>query len=347
MSDLKKMHTPDITRRQLMLRGSAALATASLLPSFALASGDSSPDREEIIQQLHDETGLDRAFIEQAVAAAVFDETIIKRIKTPYESKSYAKYRPLFVHKTLADKGTAYLKEHQKIFEQAHKKYGVQPEVIAAILGMETRYGHYKGKDRVLDALFTLATGYPRRANFFRNELGHFLLLCKEEKRSPTEIKGSYAGAFGTTQFIPSSYRGYAVDADGDGRRDVWDSPTDIINSVAHYFHRYGWDEQRPVAHWLDKTPQKVFFAKMLRDETKKWRTLAEVRKHASLDLPETWKDDDQVALIQRVTSKGKRTAIVHRNFHVITRWNRSYNYAMAITELAHMLDCSICKVES
>jgi membrane-bound lytic murein transglycosylase B len=347
MSDLKKMNSPDTTRRQLMLKGSAALAAASVAPAWAFSSTTTDTDREEIIQKLHDETGLELSFIKQAIDVAIFDETIITRIKTPYESKSYAKYRPLFVHQSLADKGSAYLKEHQKIFEQAHQKYGVQPEIIAAILGMETRYGHYKGKDRVLDALFTLATGYPRRANFFRNELGQFLLLCKEEKRSPTEIKGSYAGAFGTTQFIPSSYRGYAVDADGDGRRDVWESPTDIINSVAHYFHRYGWDDQRPVAHWLKKTPQKVFFAKMLRDETKKWHTLAELRKHAPLELPETWQDDDQVALIQRVTDKGKRTAIVHRNFHVITRWNRSYNYAMAITELAHMLDCLLCKVES
>jgi len=347
MSDHKKITPPDITRRHLMFYGSAALATASVLPALAFSADSFPSDRTDLIRKLHDETGLDTSFIESAINEAEFDETIIKRIKTPYESKSYAKYRPLFVHQSLADKGAAYLKEHQKIFEQAHEKYGVQPEIIAAILGMETRYGHYKGKDRVLDALFTLATGYPRRANFFRNELGHFLLLCREEKRIPTEIKGSYAGAFGTTQFIPSSYRGYAVDADGDGRRDVWESPADIINSVAHYFHRYGWDEQRPVAHWLDKMPQKVFFAKMLRDETKKWRSLAEVRKHAPLKLPETWQDDDQVALIQRVTDKGKRTAIVHRNFYVITRWNRSYNYAMAITELAHMLDCSLCKVES
>jgi len=347
MSDHKKMTPPDITRRHLMFYGSAALATATVLPTLAFAAENLSSERTDLIRKLHNETDLDIPFIESVINEAVFDETIIKRIKTPYESKSYTKYRPLFVNQTLADKGSTYLKEHRDIFEQAHKKYGVQPEIIASILGMETRYGHYKGKDRVLDALFTLATGYPRRANFFRNELGHFLLLCREEKRIPTEIKGSYAGAFGTTQFIPSSYRGYAVDADGDGRRDVWDSPTDIINSVAHYFHRYGWDDQRPVAHWLDRVPQKVFFAKMLRDETKKWRTLAEVRKHAPLKLPNSWQDDDKVALIQRRTDKGKRTAIVHRNFHVITRWNRSYNYAMAITELAYMLDCPLCKVES
>lgn len=347
MSNQKTLTPPDMTRRHLMLYGSAALATASVVPTIAFSSDSFSSDRSEIIRKLQDETGLDIAYIKSAIHEAVFDDSIIKRIETPYESRSYAEYRPLFVNQTLADKGAAYLKEHRQIFDQAQKKYGVQPEVIAAILGMETRYGHYKGKDRVLDALFTLATGYPRRANFFRKELGEFLLLCKEEKRIPTEINGSYAGAFGTTQFIPSSYRGYAVDADGDGHRDVWDSPEDIINSVANYFYRYGWNDHRPVAHWLDRMPKKVFFANMLRDETKKWRTLAEVRKYAPLNLPDAWQDDDQVALIQRVTSKGKRTALVHHNFYVITRWNRSYNYAMAITELAHMLDCPLCKVES
>ncbi|MDT8377147.1 MAG: lytic murein transglycosylase, partial [Mariprofundaceae bacterium] len=227
------------------------------------------------------------------------------------------------------------------------KQYGVQPEIIAAILGMETRYGHYKGKDRVLDALYTLASGYPRRADFFRRELGEFLLLCHEENIDPVSVQGSYAGAFGTTQFIPSSYRGYAVDADGDGQRDVWGSPEDIINSVANYFNRHGWQADRPVARWLDHLPMKVFFAKMLHDETKKWQRLGDVRKHAALKLPETWQDDDKVALVQRKTSQGKRTALVHYNFYVITRWNRSYNYAMAITELAYMLGCPQCGVES
>ncbi|MCF7820992.1 MAG: lytic murein transglycosylase B [Mariprofundaceae bacterium] len=316
-----------------------------MTPVSAL-SADSSP-RQELVLKLQQETGLGIDFIEQAISQATYDKSVIKRIKTPYESKPYKEYRPLFVNRKLADKGLAYLKEHQQIFERAEKRYGVQPEIIAAILGMETRYGHYKGKDRVLDALYTLSTGYPRRAAFFRNELGEFLQLCQEEKLSPTSIRGSYAGAFGTTQFIPSSYRGYAVDADSDGRRDVWESPDDIINSVANYFRKHGWDQQRPVARWLDRVPRKVVFAKMLRDETKKWRRLGEVRKHAALELPDIWSDDDRIALIQRKTSQGKRTALVHYNFYVITRWNRSYNYAMAITELANMLGCPQCSVES
>ncbi|NOR72605.1 MAG: lytic murein transglycosylase, partial [Mariprofundaceae bacterium] len=315
--------TADTARRKLLLGGSAALAVLSLAPAAALSAG-SSP-RQEIILKLQQETGLEAGFIEKAISQATYDASVIKRIKTPYESRAYREYRPLFVHQRLADKGLAYLKEHRHIFERAEKRYGVQPEIIAAVLGMETRYGHYKGKDRVLDALYTLATGYPRRANFFRNELGEFLQLCHEEGLSPTSVRGSYAGAFGTTQFIPSSYRGYAVDADNDGRRDVWESPDDIINSVANYFHKHRWDQQRPVAHWMDRLPKRVFFTKMLQDETKKWRRLGELRKHAVLKLPDSWSDDDRVALIQRETSQGRRTALVHYNFYVITRWNRSY----------------------
>ncbi len=221
----------DIARRKLLLRGSATLAALSLTPVVAL-SASSSP-RQEIILKLQQETGLEAGFIEKAISQARYDASVIKRIKTPYESRPYKEYRPLFVNQRLADKGLAYLKEHQQIFKRAEKRYGVQPEIIAAILGMETRYGHYKGKDRVLDALYTLATGYPRRANFFRNELGEFLQLCHEEELSPISIRGSYAGAFGTTQFIPSSYRGYAVDADSDGRRDVWDGRNNLrLNTI-------------------------------------------------------------------------------------------------------------------
>jgi len=345
MSEMSLNNTPDATRRKLILNGSAALAALSLAPASAISATAS--QRQQMIVKLQEETGLKIGFIEKAISQAVYDKSVIKRIKTPYESRSYGEYRPLFVHQRLADKGLAYLKEHQVIFDRAEKRYGVQPEVIAAILGMETRYGHYKGKDRVLDSLYTLASGYPRRANFFRRELGELLLLCQEEKIDPAMIKGSYAGAFGTTQFIPSSFRGYAVDADGDGKRDVWGSPDDIINSVANYFDRHGWSADRPVAHWLDKVPNKLFIKRMLKDETKKWHKLSEIRKHVALDIPESWMDDDRVALIQRKTAQGKRTALVHYNFYVITRWNRSYNYAMAITELANMLGCDKCGVES
>jgi len=330
---------PDQTRRQLML-GLASLPLLSALPISALASPDI--DLARLASQLAEQTGLKAGDIEAILAQAEFRQDVIDRILTPYESKPYAQYRPLFVTDAMREMGVEYLQANQAIFADTETRYGIEPQVIAAILGMETRFGRYKGKDRVLDSLFTLAAGYPKRADFFRRELGEFLLMCKEEKLTPADVQGSYAGAFGTTQFIPSSYRGYAVDADGDGRRNVWDSPVDIIGSVANYFHRHGWQHGRPVAHWLPS--RKSVFEHQAKKGLRDWKQLADLR-HYIHNLPEMWQDDDKVTIIDMQTKKGRQFALVHYNFYVITRWNRSYNYAMAITEVASMLGCRTCDV--
>jgi membrane-bound lytic murein transglycosylase B len=335
----------DSELRRSLLKAGLAGALFSLSTPVAWAAAKK-PDRK-LINLLRKQTGLSEHFIASAIHEARFDASVIKRMETPYESRPYAEYRPLFVNDALAKLGRAYIEEHRAIFKSAHQRYGVQPEIIAAILGMETRYGRYKAKDRVLDALYTLASGYPRRADFFRNELGEYLLLCHEENVDPLSVKGSYAGAFGTTQFIPSSYRSYAVDADKDGKRNVWSSPTDIIHSVAHYFSRHHWDDTRPVAHWLKQVPHNAFFRELQKQETREWHSLDELNRHGLATMPAPWKTSDEVSLIRRETSQGTRTALVHRNFYVITRWNRSYNYAMAATELAHMLGCPLCEVEA
>jgi len=307
-----------------------------------MAWGFDDDQRGTLIEALVKQTGLPRSQVAAAIADARFHDSIIKRITTPYESRPYSKYRPLFVHRKLAEKGEAYLTKHHAIFEEARHNYHLQPEMIAAILGMETHYGTHRGKDRVLDSLFTLATGFPRRAKFFRHELGEFLLMCQEENKEPKNVLGSYAGAFGTTQFIPSSYRAYAVDGDGDGKRDVWDSPKDIIFSVANYFHRYHWDDTAPVAHWL---PQAIAHHKqvavLLRANTLQWQPLSSLRS-ALGRLPPMWRDHDQVTVI---ALQGEKPLLIHHNFYVITRWNRSHNYAMAATELAAMLGSKLCTV--
>lgn len=336
-------NTPSfVSRRIAMKAGLAGIAALTTAPSLLWAQKDDTT-RQILIDQLVKETGLDRANVAAAINHAVYDESIITRMKTPYESRSYAEYRPLFVHPKLAAKGRDYLKKNHDIFIESEKKYGVQKEIIAAILGMETRYGTYRGKDPVVSSLYTLATGYPRRAKFFRKELGELLLLCKEEGLNPNDFKGSYAGAFGTTQFIPSSYRAYAVDADADGKRDVWHSPTDIINSVANYFSKHGWDGSRPVAHWISKKDTNKNLIEHAKKGFKGWVKLSEIR-HQLPELDKRWQNDDKVTLIEMTTKKGKTIALVHYNFYVITRWNRSYNYAMAITELAELMDCKACE---
>jgi len=329
-------------RRAALRFGGAALSALLLAPAMAWSLGD---DRAALIDALVKQTGLPRKQVAAAIAKARFHDSIIKRITTPYESRPYSKYRPLFVHPKLAKKGEEYLAQHHDIFEEARQKYHLQPEMIAAILGMETHYGRHRGNDRVLDSLFTLATGFPRRAAFFRRELGEFLLMCQEESRQVDQVLGSYAGAFGTTQFIPSSYRAYAVDGNGDGKRDVWDSPKDIIFSVGNYFHRYHWDDTRPVAHWLPQSVMKTAQIKMLLHTKKlQWQPLVTLRSAVG-SLPSMWHDDDQVSVIALQGSEGAMPLLIHHNFFVITRWNRSHNYAMAATELAAMLGSKLCEV--
>ncbi len=335
----------DATRRRLLQGMSTSLAMLAM-PSVVSAMGktpaaDITPfvSKHELAEKIAAKFKLSPQSVQAALAHAEFKPSIIQRMQTPYESRPYAQYRPLFVNDRLAGMGREYMLKHHKIFAQTEKKYGVEKEIIAAILGMETHYGRSRGKDSVLSALYTLASGYPRRADFFRGELGHFLLLCKEEGLSPEKPLGSYAGAFGVTQFIPSSYRHFAVDANGDGKRDVWDSPQDIIASVANYFQRHKWQKGRPLAYWLPESPALQAQAEK---GFKDWKKLRDLRAQLP-SLPSDWLDTDKVTIIEMEPAGGKRLALVHYNFYVITRWNRSYNYAMAITELAKLLGCKAC----
>lgn len=324
--------------RRTLLRGAGFAAAALCLPTPLLAAAIRHPrqhvDRDTLIRLVASETGLPLDHVHALLRHATFTPSIIRQITTPYESRSYAEYRPLFLTHSMKKMGEQYLSEQHHHFTAAEARYHVDKEIIAAILGMETRFGRHRGKDRIVDSLYTLATGFPRRADFFRKELGEFLLLAQEEHLDATQQLGSYAGAFGTTQFIPSSYRAYAVDADGDGRRNVWDSPADIIASVGNYFHRHGWQQGRPCAHWLPMIPKLQAHAEAGFEQ---WVTLASLRRQLPA-LPPQWRDDDKVTLILMQPEQGRRLALVHYNFYVTTRWNRSYNYAMAATEVAAML---------
>jgi membrane-bound lytic murein transglycosylase B len=250
--------------------------------------------RSDLIDYMVKETNLSKAYINKHIGSATFDADLIRKMNTPYEARPYADYRPLFVNKRLEKKSKAFLAKHHDIFVEAQAEYGVAPELITAILGIETRFGENWGKDRVLDALFTLSTGYERRAKFFRKELKAFLILAKEEGLDPQEIEGSYAGAFGVTQLMPTSFLEYAVDGDGDGKRDVWGTPKDIIFSVAYYFSRYHWSDDKVVAHWLPKLPQNKFIKKALKDETRVWRKLSEFEKEGIEKPNAEWSSDEE-----------------------------------------------------
>ncbi|MEJ2693527.1 MAG: lytic murein transglycosylase [Candidatus Thiodiazotropha sp.] len=165
-----------------------------------------------------------------------FRDDIIAAISRPAEAKPWHQYRPIFLQPDRIRGGVEFWQKNEALLESVSHEYGIPPEIIVAIIGVETRYGKFTGRYRILDSLTTLAFGYPKRADFFRSELEQFLLLSREEKVDPRSATGSYAGAMGKPQFISSSYRRYAVDRDGDGLRDLWRNDADIIASVANYF---------------------------------------------------------------------------------------------------------------
>ncbi len=299
--------------------------------------------KEKLIGILSKETGLPVAELRLIMKSATFSPGIIKRMTTPWEARPYAKYRPLFIKTRMKDKGRAYIKEHYLLFASIEKKYQVDAEIIAAILGIETRFGDAHGKNPILDSLYTLSTGYPRRADFFRKQLGAIIQISRQDKLKLKDLKGSYAGAFGSIQFIPTSFRDYAVDEDGDGVRDVFKSYPDIIGSVANYFHKHGWQHGRPSAYWLPVNAKITpAWRKRAGGKLNYWVTLADLRSSMPAvfsRIPAPWRDNDKVSIIEMKTGKGRQLALVHYNFHVIMRYNPSFNYAMAVTEIASMLE--------
>ena len=174
---------------------------------------------------------------------------VIASMERPAESLTWRKYQKIFLTPSRIKRGVEFWKAHRATFKRAQKKFGVPPEIIIAIIGVESFYGRHMGKHRVIDSLATLGFRYPRRAKFFRRELAEFLVLSHEEGLDPLTVKGSYAGAMGMPQFIPSSYRAYAVDFDADKSRDLVASVGDTIGSVGNYLHRHGWGAGKPIAY--------------------------------------------------------------------------------------------------
>jgi membrane-bound lytic murein transglycosylase B len=332
-------------KTNIFLNASKFLVPLLWLVLSASSGFSATYSRDDLIQYMIKETNLAPDYVRKYLDHAKFDGDLIRKMDTPYEARPYTDYRPLFVNARMKKKSQAYLKKHHAIFVEAQEKYGVAPEMITAILGIETRFGENWGRDKVLDALYTLASGYERRAKFFRKELKAFLILCDEEGLDPSTIEGSYAGAFGVTQLMPSSFLEYAVDGDGDGKRDVWGTPKDIIFSVAYYFQRNHWSDAKMVAHWLPTLPDDKLIKTALKDETRVWRPLQAFEKVGIKKPSNKWYSDEKVALITRETADGERSLLVNRNFYAITRWNRSWNYALAATELALMLGNQQCDI--
>ena len=291
------------------------------------------PGLSAFIDQMVAEDGFDRAELESLFAGAERKDSILKAISRPAEkTKPWYEYRQIFVTDKRTAQGLEFYKRYAASLQRAEREFGVPVDIIVAIIGVETRYGSNKGSYRVIDALSTLAFDYPKRSAFFTRELREFLLMTREQGLPPTELKGSYAGAMGYGQFIPSSYRAYAVDFDGDGVIDILNNPVDAIGSVANYFARHHWKTGAPVTVAAFVKPG--YRQEWTNDGLKPQRTAAEFVAAGIFPTGE-FHPDAMATAMEFELKDGLEHWIGWHNFYVITRYNHSSMYAMSVYQLS------------
>jgi membrane-bound lytic murein transglycosylase B len=258
-----------------------------------------------------------------------------------WEAKPYHQYAPLFLTAENIARGKEMLRQHSRLLDRVEATFGVEREIVVAIWGVETKYGVHEGNFSVLRTLITLFDAYPRRADFFRGQLIHFLLLCRENRIDPGEIKGSYAAAFGQTQFIPSSFREYAVSFDADDKRDVWNSIPDILASIANYLKRHHWTFQSPVYADLGYALNDQQLRTAEQQGRKAKVPFSLVIRLQGVRLPPSPGNRPLTIVGLELPPGGpypKRYIAAYPNFQAITAWNHSNRYAMVVSELAEAI---------
>ncbi|HSG97950.1 MAG TPA: lytic murein transglycosylase B [Woeseiaceae bacterium] len=300
------------------------------------------PAVAEFIDEMVAEHDFDRDTLAATLGKARVKQSIIRKISTPAEKKlSWGEYREIFITRERIRAGTEFWLENREMLERIHRETGVSVEMIVGIIGVETYYGRITGKDRVIDALVTLAFDYPPRKKFFRNELVQFLILAREEELDATEPVGSYAGAMGRPQFMPSSFRAYAVDATGDGKRDIWNNWADVAGSVANYFLAHGWrpgeevTAQATLGHaWNGAIPQP-------KNTLTPRETVASLSSKGVMFGTEL-DGDSKGALLTYEGANGIEHWVGFHNFFVITKYNRSVMYALAAYQLGQEISSKV-----
>ncbi|MFA5983965.1 MAG: lytic murein transglycosylase B [Methylococcaceae bacterium] len=274
--------------------------------------------------------------LEQLFSQIDTKEQIIKTISSPAEALPWPRYKAIFLTDSRIDNGVKFWRENEKLLAAVEQQYGVPAEILIAIIGVETAYGQHTGKYRVIDALSTLAFLYPPRSAFFSAELEKFLLLCRSEKINPLAPTGSYAGAMGMPQFMPSSFLAYAADYDHDNRKDIWLNTGDVIASVANYFVKHGWQKGQPVAAPL--IAQGEQYKKLLNNDLKQNLRLAEL-KSVNVTLKKGSKFlNGNIKLLAFEHDQSTELWAGFTNFYVITRYNHSPLYAMAVFQLSQAI---------
>ena len=286
------------------------------------------------VDEMVSEHEFDRSNLEAVLGAAVVRQSILDAISKPAEKTlNWAEYRKIFITPERIQAGAAFWRENCETLSKISMSSGVPEEILVGIIGVETYFGRITGNYRVLDALATLAFRYPPRAKFFRKELKQYLLLVREEGMQATDATGSYAGAMGRPQFMPSSYRAYAIDSTGDGKRDIWNNWADVAGSIANYFNAHGWRTDEEVTSqatlgesWHGAVPEPKNTLKPANTVS----SLSRMGVMFATDLP----GDSEGQLLTYDGNGGIEHWVGFHNFFVITRYNRNVMYALAVHQL-------------
>jgi len=291
------------------------------------------PEIVAFVNEVVERDGLKKKAVLALLRKAEPQPKIIEAMNRPAEKVSpWWEYQAHFLTEERISEGAQFYIDHRATLERIATERGVPAEYLVAIMGVETKYGRVTGHYRVLDALMTLAFDYPPRSDYFRDELEQFLLLSSEEHLDPVKVTGSYAGAMGVPQFMPSSYRLYAVDADTDRKRDLWNDWDDILASIANYFIEHGWETGGPVLAETRLDPEPTFQIDPHNLELNE--TVDSLNAHG-VEIVGSPDGTTPVVLISAEQQDGPAYRVGFKNFYVLTRYNRSARYAMAVHDLA------------
>ena len=278
--------------------------------------------------------GFTESELRSIFANASIDEKTLALMDRQYESLPWYKYRNLFINDERIARGVEFWETYAGLLDRAEQEYGVAQEVIVALIGVETHYGTRIGDKSVLDSLVTLSAAYPRRSEFFSSELRTFLNMTRKEGIAPDSVVGSFAGAIGIPQFMPSSYEAYSVDFNGNNQRDLVNETADAVGSVANYLKVHGWRTEQSIYAPIPRMPESGLALVTKRAKPK--LAISEIQS-AGISFDATGASD-KAAVLKLTEETKKRYFVGYRNFYAITRYNPSVNYAMAVTELSEAI---------
>ena len=301
------------------------------------ASTDQEAKKSLLIDELIQEHGFDEQYVLNIFENMKFLPELIESISRPAErTKTWPEYRKIFVTNKRIAAGVLFAKQHEEIINRAASEMGIPKKILLGILGVETSFGRIQGNYKVVDSLYTLATGYPPRSKFFRSELINLFYLCREEGFSILDIKGSYAGAMGAPQFISSSYRNYAVDGDADGKVDLFNSWDDVMMSIGNYLKENGWEASGPI---YSRYPANELKLSKLSSKTINPTSAIQTLLFEGIEI-EGFESDDVAQLIRLDDQNLEEDSYIgHHNFYVITTYNRNVMYALVVIQLGEAIE--------